>query len=125
MSLAAHRELLAALRSVDDDPEIRCIVLTGAGDRAFVAGGAYTANDTVYLECTIYDARIDGGGSPTPLATAIGKITGDYATGDWVDGQEAFTIGLGVELAADHRLAAVWTQHGGGAACPGGSFRTT
>jgi enoyl-CoA hydratase len=39
MSLDAHRELLDALRSVDDDPGIRCIVLTGAGDRCFVAGG--------------------------------------------------------------------------------------
>ena len=39
MTLAAHRELLAALRTTDDDPEIRCIILTGAGDRAFVAGG--------------------------------------------------------------------------------------
>jgi enoyl-CoA hydratase len=39
MSLAAHRELLAALRSVEDDPDIRCIVLTGAGDRSLVAGG--------------------------------------------------------------------------------------
>ncbi len=39
MTLEAHRELLAALRSVDDDPDIRCVVLTGAGDRAFVAGG--------------------------------------------------------------------------------------
>ena len=39
MSLAAHRELLAALRSVDDDSDIRCIVLTGAGNRSFVAGG--------------------------------------------------------------------------------------
>ncbi len=39
MTLAAHRELLAALRSVDDDPDVRCVVLTGAGDRAFVAGG--------------------------------------------------------------------------------------
>lgn len=39
MSLEAHRELLAALRSVDQDPGIRCVVLTGAGDRAFVAGG--------------------------------------------------------------------------------------
>lgn len=39
MSLDAHRELLAALRSVEDDDEIRCVVLTGAGDRAFVAGG--------------------------------------------------------------------------------------
>lgn len=39
MTLDAHRELLAALRSVDDDEDIRCIVLTGAGERAFVAGG--------------------------------------------------------------------------------------
>ena len=34
MTLAAHRELLAALRSVEDDPVIRCVVLTGAGDRS-------------------------------------------------------------------------------------------
>jgi len=39
MTLDAHRELLAALRSVDEQPDIRCVVLTGAGDRAFVAGG--------------------------------------------------------------------------------------
>lgn len=41
MTLDAHSELLAALRSVeqDEDEDIRCIVLTGAGERAFVAGG--------------------------------------------------------------------------------------
>ena len=39
MTLDAHRELLAALRSVEDDEDIRCVVLTGAGERAFVAGG--------------------------------------------------------------------------------------
>lgn len=39
MSLEAHRELLAALRSVEANDDIRCVVLTGAGDRAFVAGG--------------------------------------------------------------------------------------
>lgn len=39
MSLQAHRQLLAALRSVDEDPGIRCVVLTGAGEKAFVAGG--------------------------------------------------------------------------------------
>lgn len=39
MSLDAHRELLDALRSVEDDPDTRCVVLTGAGDRSFVAGG--------------------------------------------------------------------------------------
>lgn len=39
MSLDAHRQLLGALRSVEQDASIRCIVLTAAGDRAFVAGG--------------------------------------------------------------------------------------
>jgi len=39
MSLAAHRQLLAALRTVEADPTIRCVVLTGAGEKAFVAGG--------------------------------------------------------------------------------------
>lgn len=39
MSLEAHRELLATLRALGEDPTVRCIVLTGAGDRAFVAGG--------------------------------------------------------------------------------------
>ena len=39
MSLDAHRELLDALRSTGADPTIRCVVLTGAGHKAFVAGG--------------------------------------------------------------------------------------
>jgi enoyl-CoA hydratase len=39
MTVDAHRELRDALRSVEDDASVRCIVLTGAGDRAFVAGG--------------------------------------------------------------------------------------
>jgi enoyl-CoA hydratase len=39
MSLAAHRELLSTMRSLGQDPSVRCIVLTGAGERAFIAGG--------------------------------------------------------------------------------------
>lgn len=39
MTLEQHRALLAALRSVDTEPDIRCVVLTGAGERSFVAGG--------------------------------------------------------------------------------------
>ncbi len=49
MTLAAHRELLAALRSVDDDADGRCVILTGAGDRSFVEGGdsgEMSANNT-------------------------------------------------------------------------------
>lgn len=39
MSLDAHRELLTTLRSLGQDASVRCIVLTGAGQRAFIAGG--------------------------------------------------------------------------------------
>ena len=35
----AHlQELLGAVRELSADPEVRCIILTGAGDRAFAAG---------------------------------------------------------------------------------------
>lgn len=39
MSLDAHRELLATLRALREDASVRCVVLTAAGERAFVAGG--------------------------------------------------------------------------------------
>lgn len=32
------RELYSAFMSVRDDPEIKCVILTGSGDKAFVAG---------------------------------------------------------------------------------------
>jgi enoyl-CoA hydratase len=38
LSAATMRELLAAIDELDQDPNVRCIILTGAGDKAFVAG---------------------------------------------------------------------------------------
>jgi enoyl-CoA hydratase len=38
LSFALLRQLAAALETLDADPACRCIVLTGAGDRAFAAG---------------------------------------------------------------------------------------
>src|SRR5579859_6239413 len=32
------REIVAAFRAADQDPEVRAIIITGAGDRAFCAG---------------------------------------------------------------------------------------
>lgn len=58
MSLAAYRELLAALRSIEDDPDIRCAVLTGGGDRAFVAGADVRELEALDPASTLERARI-------------------------------------------------------------------
>jgi enoyl-CoA hydratase/carnithine racemase len=39
LDTAARAELAARLTEVDTDPEVGCILVTGAGDRAFSAGG--------------------------------------------------------------------------------------
>jgi len=38
LTKATMRELSAALDELDQDPAVRCIILTGAGEKAFVAG---------------------------------------------------------------------------------------
>lgn len=39
LNRALRRELLAALERLRDDPAVRVVILTGAGDKAFCAGG--------------------------------------------------------------------------------------
>jgi enoyl-CoA hydratase len=38
LTAATMRELSAAIDELDRDPDVRCIVLTGAGEKAFIAG---------------------------------------------------------------------------------------
>jgi enoyl-CoA hydratase len=83
MSLEAHRELLATLRALGEDESVRCIVLTGAGERAFVAGGdvgelgsldAASALERTRVIRNVFDAIRR---NPVPV---IGAING-YALG--------------------------------------------
>lgn len=39
LNYAANDRLLALLDTIEDDPSVRAVILTGAGDRAFSAGG--------------------------------------------------------------------------------------
>jgi enoyl-CoA hydratase len=75
LSFAMLRQLAAALEALDSEPACRCIVLTGAGDRAFAAGadihelaGQTPATLTAGDEFTTWD-RI--GRIRTPIVAAV------------------------------------------------------
>jgi enoyl-CoA hydratase len=75
LSFAMLRQLAAALEALDSEPDCRCIVLTGAGDRAFAAGadvhelaGQTTTTLTAGDEFTTWD-RI--GRIRTPIIAAV------------------------------------------------------
>lgn len=78
MSRAMKAELIKTLRELDAEPEVRVLVVTGTGEKAFVAGAdiaefegrTAVEQDRMYAEGTVYDAvdrvakpviaRIDG-----------------------------------------------------------------
>lgn len=121
MSLRMKGELVEALRDLDARPDVRVIVLTGAGDKAFVAGAdiaefaGRTTTDQwhLYERGTLYDAvdrlekpvlaRINGyclgGGLELALACDL-RIASDRA----VFGQTEINIGLLPGGGASQRL---------------------
>jgi enoyl-CoA hydratase/carnithine racemase len=69
---AAHMAtLLALLRQADADPEIRVLVLTGAGEKAFCAG-ADLSGEAVFLE-QLRDAPVTGLGDLIRAMRQLGK----------------------------------------------------
>lgn len=96
MSFLMKTELVSALRELDGDPSVRAIVLTGAGDQAFVAGAdisefagrSVTEQIKLYEMGTVYDA-VDRAAKPV-LAMVNGFCLGG---------------GLELALACDIRIA--------------------
>ncbi len=91
---------------------------------SMVANAGLVANDTDYLDVTLYDLDLSAG-TPTmiPGTTRTTKTIGSGGSGDWTGNKIAIDIVLGVDLAAGHALVALWTKHGAGIAHPGGLWR--
>jgi enoyl-CoA hydratase len=78
LSAQTFKELQAALQSVETEPDVRVIILKGAG-RAFSAGhdiGAADLSDSSYVDGARFKSS-DEGGKPLPLnfAAALRQIT--------------------------------------------------
>lgn len=115
--------LHAAFRALDDDAEVRCVVLTGGGDRAFVAGADISQMATMAPDAALAFARLGHA-----VATKIESLRQPV-----IAAVNGFALGGGCELAlaCDIRLAsdkAVFAQPEVGLGIPpgwGGTQRLT
>jgi enoyl-CoA hydratase len=106
MSLAMWDGLAAALDVLEADASVRVLVLTGAGNKAFISGADISQFDTARADAEAqreYDRRTGAGRArlaafPRPV---IARIHG-YCLGG----------GLGIALAADLRIAAEDAEFG-------------
>lgn len=82
LTVAADREMLAAWRAINDDPEARVVVLEGAGDRAFCAGADIGDLDLRARTRIAFGGGLTGLGGPRfrldkPLVAAVhGHVLG-------------------------------------------------
>ena len=107
--------LHAAFRALDADAEVRCVILTGGGDRAFVAGADISQMATMTPDQALAFARLGHA-----VATKIESLRQPV-----IAAVNGFTLGGGCELAlaCDIRLAsnkAVFAQPEVGLGIPPG-----
>lgn len=99
ISMAVREQLPAALRRADDDPAVRCIVLRGAGERAFSAGAdikefSAAASPGAYREARVRQHWIQAFDAVRkPMIAAVHGV--------------CFGGGLEIALACDIRVAGV------------------
>ena len=104
LNKATNEELLRVARELSHDDAVRAVVLTGAGDKAFVAG----ADIAEFRDMTPEDARQQSRLGRRVVAAIEG------APQPWIAAVNGFALGGGCELAlgCDIRLAADTARFG-------------
>jgi enoyl-CoA hydratase len=104
LNTATNEELLTVAREISHDAQVRAVVLTGAGDKAFVAG----ADIAEFRGMTPEDARQASWLGRKVIATIEG------APQPWIAAVNGFALGGGCELAlaCDIRFASETARFG-------------
>ena len=103
LSAAMRTELAAEMQRADEDGDVRAIVLTGAGDRAFAAGGDITELAKRSLE---EQRRVMANGSVFGAVRRVRKPIVAAINGTCLGG------GLELALSCDIRIAAATARFG-------------
>src|SRR5947207_810610 len=86
LNMAVMSELREAFTAVKDDPEIRVALLTGAGEKAFVAGadiGELNKNNPVEAKAYTHTGQAVRDLIENPVKPVIACINGGGAGGGW------------------------------------------
>ncbi|MCH8283524.1 MAG: enoyl-CoA hydratase/isomerase family protein [Chloroflexi bacterium] len=100
---AMRREVREVFASVNDDPEVRCLVITGAGDRAFCAGADQTERSdggAIPLD-EVRRHNLDPNSSTAKYIQEIEKPIVAAVNGVAAGGGLAMVLGSDVAIASD------------------------